>query len=110
MENAFKHGIVPKESGGTVRVIVRRLPRYRLLYIAVADDGVGMDHETLRTVRARLKDPPKTGEHIGIYNVAARLRLLDPPGTLRLYSRQKGGTRAVLFLPLIETGEEDEDV
>lgn len=110
VENAFKHGIVPKESGGTVRIVVRRLPRYRLLYIAVRDDGVGMDHETLRTVQARLKDPPKTGEHIGIYNVAARLRLLEPPGALRLYSRQGYGTRAALFLPLIETCEEDEDV
>ena len=110
VENAFKHGIVPKEIGGTVRIIVRRLPRYKLLYIAVADDGVGMDREILHAVRARLKNPPKTGEHIGIYNVAARLRLLNPPGTLRLYSRQGRGTRSVLFLPLIETGEEEEDV
>ena len=110
VENAFKHGIVPKEIGGTVRIIVRRLPRYKLLYIAVADDGVGLDREILHAVRARLKNPPKTGEHIGIYNVAARLRLLNPPGTLRLYSRQGRGTRSVLFLPLIETGEEEEDV
>ncbi len=110
VENAFKHGIVPKESGGTVRIIVRRLPYHKLLYIAVQDDGLGMDSETLSTVRARLKELPKTGEHIGIYNVAARLRLSDPPGTLRLYSRQGRGTRAVLFLPLIETGEEDDDV
>ena len=110
VENAFKHGIVPKEIGGTVRIIVRRLPRYKLLYIAVADDGVGMDREILHAVRARLKNPPKTGEHSGIYNVAARLRLLNPPGTLRLYSRQGRGTRSVLFLPLIETGEEEEDV
>lgn len=110
VENAFKHGIVTKEIGGTVRIIVRRLPRYKLLYIAVADDGVGMDREILHAVRARLKNPPKTGEHIGIYNVAARLQLLNPPGTLRLYSRQGRGTRSVLFLPLIETGEEEEDV
>ena len=110
VENAFKHGIVPKEIGGTVRIIVRRLPRYKLLYIAVADDGVGMDREILHAVRARLKNPPKTGEHIGIYNVAARLQLLNPPGTLRLYSRQGRGTRSVLFLPLIETGAEEEDV
>ena len=110
VENAFKHGIVPKENGGTVRIIVRRLPKYKLLYIAVRDDGTGMDRDALRTVRARLQEPPKTGEHIGIYNVASRLRLLDPPGQLRLYSREGVGTRAVLFLPLIETGEEEEDV
>ncbi len=110
VENAFKHGIVPKESGGTVRIIVRRVPHRRMLYIAVTDDGAGMDREALRTVREGLKNPPKTGEHIGIYNVAARVQLMEPPGTLRLYSRQGYGTRSVLFLPLIETWEEDEDV
>lgn len=110
VENAFKHGIVPKESGGTVRIILRRLPHYRRLYIAVQDDGLGMDQRILRTMRERLNTPPKTGEHIGIYNVAARLQLLDPPGTLQLYSRPGQGTRSVLFLPLIETGEEYDDV
>lgn len=80
VENAFKHGIIPREKGGTVRIVIRRLPRHRLLYIAVADDGVGMDRQTLHAVRDRLREVPESGEHIGLSNVAARLRLLDPPG------------------------------
>ncbi len=111
VENAFKHGIIPQESGGTVRIVIRRLPRYGLLYIAVGDNGVGMDRAALHAVRDRLQEVPETGEHIGLCNVAARLRLLDPPGTLRLYAAPGKGTRAVLFLPLIEPGEEEhEDV
>lgn len=110
VENAFKHGIIPRETGGTVQIIIRRLPRYRLLYIAVRDDGVGIDRAALHTVRERMRKVPETGEHIGLSNVAARLRLLDPPGRLYLHTAQGRGTRAVLFLPLVEPEEEQDDV
>lgn len=110
VENAFKHGIIPRETGGTVQIVIRRLPRYRLLYIAVRDDGVGMDRAALQKVRGRLHEVPETGEHIGLSNVAARLRLLDPPGRLYLHTSPSHGTRAVLFLPLIEPEEERDDV
>lgn len=110
VENAFKHGIIPRETGGTVRIFLRRMPRFHLLYLAVQDDGVGMDRSTLRAVRQRLQEVSPTGEHIGLSNVAARLRLLDPPGRLTLRAAPGKGTRAVLFLPLIERGEESEDV
>lgn len=109
VENAFKHGIIPRETGGTVRILIRRLPRYRLLYIAVLDNGVGMAPDALHAVRDRLREVPESGEHIGLCNVAARLRLLDPPGALRVYAAPDKGTRAVLFLPLIEPGEEEHD-
>lgn len=110
VENAFKHGIIRQERGGCVRIVLRRLPKRGLLYIAVCDDGCGMERAVLRRVRAGLTTSGETGEHIGLYNVAARLRLLDPPGTLRIYSRAGRGTRAVMFLPLVETQEEFDDV
>lgn len=110
VENAFKHGIIPRENGGTVRIRIRRLPRRMLLYIAVQDDGVGMDRDTLRTVREQLQTVPKEGKHIGLSNVAARLRLLAPPGRLAVYATPGKGTRAVLFLPLIEPEEDNDDV
>ena len=109
VENAFKHGIIPRETGGAVRILIRRLPRYQLLYIAVLDNGVGMAPDALHAVRDRLREVPESGEHIGLCNVAARLRLLDPPGALRVYAAPDKGTRAVLFLPLIEPGEEEHD-
>lgn len=109
VENAFKHGIVPRETGGTVHIRIRRLPRHRLLYIAVGDDGVGMTRELLETVRAQLSRVPENGTHIGLSNVAARLRLLDPPGRLDLHAAPGKGTRAVLFLPLIELEELEEE-
>lgn len=109
VENAFKHGIVPRETGGTVDIRIRRLPRHRLLYISVRDDGVGMSREMLQTVRGQLSRVPENGSHIGLSNVAARLRLLDPPGRLDLHAAPGKGTRAVLFLPLIELEELEEE-
>lgn len=110
VENAFKHGIIPKETGGAVCIHIRRLPRYRLLYLAVSDNGLGMDARTLREVKAQLREVDKTGAHIGLSNVAARLRLMDPPGQLRLHALPGKGCRVTLFLPLMETEEDPKDV
>lgn len=109
VENAFHHGLGPKESGGTVTV--RIWPEESLLLIAVMDDGVGMSQQALEELRRNLLSPPTTGEHIGIYNVAARLRLL---GRERQYgldvdSRQGEGTTATLRLPLIQREEDLDD-
>lgn len=109
VENAFRHGLGPKESGGTVTV--RIWPEEALLLIAVTDDGVGMSQQALEELRRNLLSPPTTGEHIGIYNVAARLRLL---GQERQYgldvdSQQGQGTTATLRLPLVQREEDLDD-
>lgn len=107
VENAFKHGISPKEEGGRVRIRINRLPKKGLLYISVSDDGVGMDKAELDHLRQRLQNPPTDGQHIGVYNVAARLRLIDPRCRFDIHSRAGRGTCAVMYLPLIEPPEEE---
>ena len=108
VENAFKHGIGPKEEGGCVDIHIQ--PEDGALKITVADNGVGMGAETLEALRNNLKNPPITGEHIGVYNVAARLRLWGKEYGLDIQSQQGKGTAAVLRLPQILSWEEgDED-
>lgn len=80
-----------------------------ILEITVADDGVGMGEETLETLRGILKNPPTTGEHIGVYNVAARLGLLGREYGVDIRSRQGEGTAAVLRLPRVLAYEEEGD-
>ena len=76
----------------------------------MADDGMGMSPESLAAMQNNLKDPPMTGEHIGVYNVAARLRLLGEEYGLDIRSEAGKGTAAVLRLPRILSWEEgDED-
>ena len=77
VENAFKHGICPKEEGGVVRIRVNPLREKGLLCIRVVDNGVGIQLDQLRQLRGALSQPGERWEHIGIYNVAARLRLLE---------------------------------
>ena len=85
VENAIKHGIGPRESGGTVSVSARRDGGF--LEVAVADDGVGF--------RAR------SGYGVGLANIRARLdTLFGSAGSLELASGETGGVIATMRLPL----------
>ena len=108
VENAFKHGIAPKEEGGQVRIRINPLRGKGLLYISVCDNGVGIDPEQLQQLKTALEQPGERWEHIGIYNVAARLRLRDPRCKLKVRSRLGWGTAVSLYLPLVELTEEED--
>ena len=109
VENAFKHGISPKEEGGTVRIRINPLREKGLLYISVCDNGVGIEREQLEQLKHALAQPGECWEHIGVYNVAARLRLLDKRCRLDICSHPGRGTAIRLYLPLIEPLEEELD-
>ena len=110
VENAFKHGIGPKEEGGLVRIRIHPLPDKGLLCIRIIDNGQGMAPELLASMRKTLTEPGQQWEHIGIYNVAERLKLIDSRCRIALYSHKGRGTSVVLYLPLnIQTEEEYED-
>ena len=108
VENAFKHGISPKEEGGRVRIRINPLRDKGLLYISVCDNGVGIEKAQLEQLKTALAQPGERWEHIGVYNVAARLRLLDERGRLEICSHPGRGTAIRLYLPLIEPLEEEE--
>ena len=109
VENAFKHGICPKEEGGVVRIRMVPLREKGLLCIRVLDNGMGIEPEQLQQLRTALEQPAPRGEHIGIYNVAARLRLLDARCRVVVRSRPGRGTAVILYLPLVENEEEFEE-
>lgn len=108
VENAFRHGLAPKESGGTAVVSIQ--PSGEALLVTISDDGVGMGPEELAALQESLKSPPDTGNHIGLYNVAARLRLRGEGFGLTIASTLGKGTQVDLRMPLIlEESEETED-
>ncbi|HYO77176.1 MAG TPA: histidine kinase [Thermoanaerobaculia bacterium] len=85
VENAIRHGIAPRESGGTVEVRARR--EGSSLSLAVEDDGVGMPAA------------PRSG--IGLTNTRARLRhLYGDAFTFDLLAPAGGGVTAVMTVPL----------
>ena len=88
VENAIKHGIEPKISGGEVSVTARR-QGHRLL-LAVTDDGLGV-----RTTRGA----GSTG--LGLANLRARLSTMHGAhATLAIEDRQPG-TRVTIDLPMV---------
>ena len=109
VENAFQHGLAPKEEGGKVEVEVSIQNGF--LCISVRDDGMGMTQQALEQLKEHLQKPSPTGEHIGVYNVAARLRLAGEAYGLEIRSEPDVGTDAVMRLPLttVEEREVEED-
>lgn len=84
-ENAVKHGIEPKPGPGRIALRARR--ESGTLRLEVKDDGVGLR--------------PGAGGGLGLQNLRAQLQAhYGARASLRLESREGGGTRAMLSLPL----------
>jgi len=108
VENAFKYGLSPMEGKGKVLLFIKEENGF--LKCIVEDDGVGMSQETLDAIRLRLENPPHTGEHIGLYNIAARLKLLGNGSGMQIESTLGSGTKVTLRLPYKVESEGDCDV
>lgn len=85
-ENAIKHGIMGRETGGTLKISTYEDDMF--YSVCVEDDGVGFD-----TIE---KHDGKN--HIGVKNVQKRLEMLCG-GTLSISSTKDVGTVAVIKIP-----------
>jgi len=93
LENAIRHGIVPKPEGGTVSIRGRRAGGR--LVIEIADDGPGFQSETANLERNGL----------GLSNTRERLALLYGKNhEFRLGRGDKGGALIVIDIPFRTAG------
>jgi len=107
VENYFKHGFEPRGGTGTLRLASLVEAGERLI-LRVKDDGAGMEAAELRALAERLRNPslPQAagdpgGEHIGLYNVAMRMRLYyGEAASLVLESERGQGFAVTLTIPL----------
>ena len=106
VENAFYHGVAPKEEGGTVSVDIRKAGEE--LRVSVSDDGVGISPDVIRRLEEHLQQQSPPDEHIGLYNVAARLRLAGEGNRLSIEDRPEGGTTVRIRMPLISAADMSE--
>ena len=104
VENAILHGLAPKPQGGLITVGAQRDGRH--LVLTVTDDGVGVDAETLQTLRAQLHAGDEPEEHgIGLGNTQHRLRLQYGAGaSLTITSAPDAGTTVTVRLPFLQEG------
>ena len=81
VENAIFHGLETVETGGTVRVEIRQTPDGQRLLLTVADNGMGMTPEDLKSFEAdrlaydRTSGFPARKHGVGMINIYRRLRL-----------------------------------
>ena len=83
VENAVKHGITKKASGGTIRIVTCEEDEYYI--VRIIDDGVGFDSNTAKM-------------HVGIQNVRSRIAA-NCRGDLTIKSTVGVGTRATIVIP-----------
>ncbi|HXO88339.1 MAG TPA: histidine kinase [Candidatus Acidoferrales bacterium] len=95
VENAIKHGLAPRLSGGQIHIRTRQ--RDGRLTIEVDDNGMGMSAERLLEVY---------GGGIGISNVHERLRLLyGDQFEMNIRSQEGEGTQIRIEIPELATVE-----
>ncbi|WP_443939522.1 ligand-binding sensor domain-containing protein [Pedobacter sp. MW01-1-1] len=95
VENAIWHGIMPKESGGQIKINVK-LVKELYLHIEIIDDGIGIDQS--------LKDKKETHTSKGMQLTKERLNLLGQieakPIHLNVRQNAISGTTVSISIPL----------
>jgi len=95
VENAVVHGIEPKPGIGWIRIVGGR--KDDRIWIAVEDNGLGMDEASLLELEAKVRQPLREDVGCGVWNVHQRLQYQfgDRAG-LRFERKPEGGLRAEL--------------
>lgn len=87
VENAVKHGILPKDDSGTINISTYETATDYV--ISIEDDGVGFDVNGKR-------DDSRT--HVGIENITKRLEIISN-GSCEIESEIGKGTIAKIYIP-----------
>jgi len=104
VENAIKHGILPKPEGGKVHISISK--DNGEILVKVKDDGVGIDPERLKHV---LTPGFGSGNGVGMSNVHERLKgLYGGKYGLRVKSERGKGTEVSFRVPAVRC-DEDKD-
>lgn len=100
VENGVRHGVLPREQGGVVRVDAHRAGDD--LLVTVSDDGVGMTAERIRAVLSERGPLGGQGLGLALRNVNARLAALYGQGhALRIDSAPGQGTVVRFSIPAV---------
>jgi two-component system, LytTR family, sensor kinase len=99
VENAVRHGLEPCEHAGRLEITIQDADTDAL--IAVEDNGVGADPESLRRALSGLSDE----DGIGLHNVDERLRTVfgDACG-LTVETAPGAGTKVTMRIPKFHVG------
>ncbi|WP_418791566.1 histidine kinase [Phosphitispora sp. TUW77] len=104
VENAVKHGIIPKVGPGAVQITIKKV--LGELHVLVKDDGVGIPRDKIGLV---LQHGVGSGTGVGLSNVNERLKsLFGEEYALKVTSDVGEGTTIQVRVPLILDTQEHE--
>lgn len=109
-ENSFEHGL-PEKEGPWLLEIESSLTMESDLLILVKDNGVGLEKECLDELRKKIRQDTtqvlKSGSHIGLTNVHARIRLRSQNEMhgVAITSSPEVGTTIRVLMPAMLEGE-----
>lgn len=94
VENAIKHGLIPKKNGGTIIIKAEKIDMET--HITIEDTGVGIDEKIIEQLyNNKLKD-----NKIGLSNVHNRLKsIYGQEYGLKISNREAGGTIVKIIIP-----------
>ncbi|WP_252226187.1 sensor histidine kinase [Caldicoprobacter algeriensis] len=103
VENAFIHGIEPKEEGGVINIEITEQGSF--CTILIEDTGCGMDEGMLKEIMSDSPEQRPVGHTtgLGIRSVVQRLKLMYGRDDIFSIESKKGfGTRVYLKIPIKE--------
>lgn len=103
VENAFIHGIEPKEEGGVINIEINEQGDY--CTILIEDTGCGMDEDMLEKIISDSPEQRPVGHTtgLGIRSVVQRIKLMYNRDDIFSIESKKGfGTRVYLKIPIRE--------
>ena len=108
VENAIKYNVI-QDTPLKIRIDIKQCMGDQI-HIMISDDGQGFSAKTIEKINRGEKISERGIEHIGIYNVSARLSLLyNSEGLLRVENNEKGGACIHISLPYQMKGEKIND-
>ncbi|ORX22667.1 histidine kinase [Thermoanaerobacterium sp. PSU-2] len=103
VENAVKHGILPKDNGGTV--IIRAKNNKDFIRFSVEDDGEGMDNQMRLKI---LNGESGNNAGIGLHNVYERVKSIYKGAFFKIDSKKGYGTKVSFDFPKFYDGKKEE--
>lgn len=108
VENAFFHGLEPKQGSWQLHISTRL--EVDVLCISIRDNGIGMDSQQLAQLRARLVFNDKglwtSGKQIGLANIASRIHIqFGSRYGIEVNSVEQYGTEVIVKIPASAKGD-----
>lgn len=99
VENAIKHGLYPKKTGGSIIISGRTIAGFYI--ITIADNGVGIPEDKLKVLLDENQVHREAGTRIGLLNVHQRLQTMyGSEYGLKITSELGKGTSVSLAFPV----------